>query len=170
MRSGSSRVQNLVLLILCAGVTALGLVNWRVMELEPAPPLTVASSADTLEASVLGQKPIDPLPLSDFEEIVRRPVFTASRSPFVAPTQRAQTIAGLGSPDIRLAGIAIDTNTKRALLRTAQQPQARWVEQGESIDGWLLQVVREDAVIIASGQQAHELRLYPAQGPSARQQ
>jgi hypothetical protein len=165
MRSGSSRIQNLVLLILCAGVAALGLVNWRIMELEPAPPLTVAGDVDTREASVAGQKPIDPLPLSDFEEIVRRPVFSASRSRFV-PTEKTQTVAGLGSPDIRLAGIAIDTNAKRALLRTAQQPQARWVEQGESIDGWLLQVVSEDAVIIASGQQAHELRLYPTQGPS----
>jgi len=156
--------------MLCAGVVALGFLNWRIMELEPAPPLTVASTADTPGAPAFGQRPIDPLPLSDFEEIVRRPVFTATRKPFVAPAEKAQTVAGPGSPDIRLAGIAIDTNAKRALLRTAQQPQARWVEQGESIDGWLLQVVREDAVIIASGQQAHELRLYPAQSPSSRQQ
>jgi hypothetical protein len=168
MRSGSSRVQNLVLLILCAGVMALALVNWRIMELEPAPPLAVASNVETPGAPVAGQKPIEPLPLSDFDEIVRRPVFSASRSRFV-PTERARTVAGPGSPDIRLAGIAIDTNAKRALLQTAQQPQARWVEQGESIDGWLLQVVREDAVIIASGQQAHELRLYPAQGPPRQQ-
>jgi hypothetical protein len=170
MRSGSSRVRNLVLLILCAGVTALGLVNWQIMDLEPAAPVTVASSADIPEASVFRQQPIDPLPLSEFEEIVRRPVFTASRSPFVVPTERAQTLAELRSPDIRLVGVAIDTNTKRALLRTAQQPQARWVEQGESIDGWLLQIVRQDAVTIASGQQVHELRLYPAQVPSSRQQ
>jgi len=169
MRSGSSRVQNLVLLILCAGVMALGLVNWRIMELEPVPPLAVASSADTPEAPVASQKPIDPLALSDFEEIVRRPVFTASRRPFV-PTEKAQAVAGPASLDIRLAGVAIDINAKRALLRTAQQPQGRWVEQGESIDGWLLKTVREDAVIVASGQQAHELRLYPAQGPSSRQQ
>lgn len=170
MSSGSSRTQNLVLLILCAGVAALGFLNWRIMELEPAPPLSLARSADTPGAPAFGQRPTDPLPLSDFEEIVRRPVFTASRRPVAVPEERAQTVAGLGSPDIRLAGIAIDTNAKRALLRTAQQPQARWVEQGESIEGWLLQVVREDAVIIASGQQAHELRLYPAQGPSSRQQ
>jgi hypothetical protein len=170
MISGSSRVRNLALLFLCAGVTALALVNWWVMGLEPAPPFTVASSADTPEAPVFGQQPIDPLPLSDFEEIVRRPVFSASRSPFVVPTERAQTLAGLRSPDLRLAGVAIDTNKKRALLRTTQQPQGRWVEQGDSIEGWLLQSVREDAVIVASGQQTHELRLYPAQGPSSPQQ
>src|SRR5690348_4820080 len=119
MRAGSSRVQNLVLLVLCAGVTALALVNWWIMELEPAPPLTVAGNVDTRAAPVAGQKPFDPLPLSDFEEIVRRPVFSASRSRFV-PTEKTQAVAGLGSPDIRLAGIAIDTNAKRALLRTAQ--------------------------------------------------
>lgn len=170
MRSGSSRIQNLVLLLLCAVVTALCLVNWWVMALEPAPPLAAASSADTPEPPVFGQRPIDPRPLSDFEEIVRRPLFTASRKPFVVSTEATQTLAGLRSPDIRLAGVAIDAGKKQALLRTPQQPQGRWVEQGDSIDGWLLQSVRDDAVIVASGQQTHELRLYPSQGPSSRQQ
>ena len=170
MRSGSSRIQNLVLLLLCTVVTALGLVNWWVMELEPAPPLAAASSADTSEPTVFGQQPIEPHPLSDFDEIVRRPLFTASRSPFVVPIETTQALAGLRSPDIRLAGVAIDASKKQALLRTPQQPQGRWVEQGDSIDGWLLQSVRDEAVIVASGQQTHELRLYPAQGPSSRPQ
>jgi len=170
MRSGSSRVQYLGLFFLCAVVTALGLVNWWVIELEPVPPRAVASSAGTPEAPVFGQQPIDPHPLSDFDEIVRRPLFTASRSPFVVPTETTQNPAGVRSPDIRLAGVAIDAGKKQALLRTPQQPQGRWVEQGDSIDGWLLRSVRDDAVIVASGQQTYELRLYPTQDPSLRQQ
>ncbi len=163
-------MQNLVLLLLCAVVTALGLVNWWVMWLEPARPVAAPSSTDTPEPTVFGQQPIDPHPLSDFDEIVRRPLFTASRSPFIVPIETTQTLAGLRSPDIRLAGVAIDANKKQALLRTPQQPQGRWVEQGDSIDGWLLQSGHDEAAIVTSGQQTHELRLYPPQGPSSRQQ
>ena len=173
MRRGSSRIQNFVLLVLCAVVAALGLVNWWVMELEPVPPPAVAGSAraDAPAAPVSSPRPVDDRPLSDFEEIVRRPLFSASRSPFV-PTESTPTLAGPSRrpPDIRLTGVAIDASKKQALLRTPQQPQGRWVEEGDSIDGWLLRSVRDDAVIVASGQQTHELRLYPAQSPSSRQQ
>jgi hypothetical protein len=169
MTRGSSRIQNAVLLVLCGVVAALGFVNWRVMELEPMPPLAEAGGAraESPAAPVSSPQPVDHDPLSAFDEMVRRPVFTASRSPF-APTQSTPDLAG--PPDIRLTGVAIDASKKRALLRSPQQPQGRWVEQGQSIDGWELQSVRDDAVVITSGQQIHELRLYPVQNRSSREQ
>jgi hypothetical protein len=171
MRWGSSRIQNVVRVVLCAVLAALGLVNWWVMELEPLPPVAGAASAHAPAAPLSSLQPVNQRPLSDFEEFVRRPLFTASRSPFV-PTGSTQTLAGpsVRPSDIRLAGVAIDAGKKQALLRTPQQPQGRWVEQGDSIDGWLLRSVRDDAVIVASGQQTHELRLYPTQDPSLRPQ
>lgn len=173
MRRDSPRIQNVVRVVLCAVVAALGLVNWWVMELEPQPPLAGPGRArvDSPAAPLSSSRPVDHRPLSDFEEIVRRPLFTANRSPFVPP-ESTQTVArpGLRPPDIRLVGVAIDASKKQALLRTPQQPQGRWVEEGDSIDGWLLRGVRDDAVIVASGQQTYELRLYPAQGASSRQQ
>jgi hypothetical protein len=136
------------------------------MELEPMPPLATGSGAlaELPAAPVSSSRPVDHDPLSAFDEMVRRPVFTASRSPF-APTQSSPNLAG--PPDIRLTGVAIDASKKRALLRSPQQPQGRWVEQGQSIDGWQLQSVRDDAVVITSGQQMHELRLYPVQSRSS---
>jgi hypothetical protein len=139
------------------------------MELEAMPQLVTAGDApaEPSVAPVSSPRPVDHDPLSAFDEMVRRPLFTASRSPFV-PTQSTPNLAG--PPDIRLTGVAIDASKKRALLRSSQQPQGRWVEQGQSIDGWQLQSVRDDAVIITSGQQMHELRLYPAQSRTSREQ
>jgi len=171
MRSASSRARNVVLLVLSAAVVALGVVNWWVigLELEPASTATgsVASAAPATAVSRL--QPVDDRPLSDFAEIVRRPLFTASRSPFV-PNAAAGAAASPSPPDIRLTGVAIDAAKRQALLRTSQQPQGRWVAEGESIDGWLLRSVRDDAVIVASRQQTHELRLYPMQSPSSDKQ
>jgi hypothetical protein len=68
---------------------------------------------------------------------------------------------------VRLIGIVIDAGKKRALLRTPEQPRGRWVEEGETIDGWQVRRVLADAAILALGPGTHELRLYPAREPSA---
>src|SRR5262245_19356234 len=94
MTRGSARIRNIALLALWAGVAALGLVNWRVMDFEPLPPSAANSArADTPASPVSGTRPVDFRPLSDFEEVVRRPLFTANRTPFVA-TGSTSTAAG----------------------------------------------------------------------------
>jgi len=155
-------MQSVVLGTLCAVVVALGVVNWWVMGLEPGLPSAVASNAPAGVGATLvpGPRPADDRPLSDFAEILRRPLFTSSRSPFESGPARPESLPS----DMRLTGIAIDASKKQALLRTPQQPQGRWVEEGDSIDGWLLRSIRNDAVVLVSGQQTRELHLYPAQG------
>jgi hypothetical protein len=161
-------LQTTVLVFLCAAVAALVVVNWWALQLDPAPTPTgeriVLASASAIPVSLL--RPSDERALSDFDEVVGRPVFAASRRPFVQsePTADRQPARVLPPPDIRLIGVAIDASKKQALLRTAQQPRGRWVGEGESIDGWLLRSVRADAAVVASGQQTHELRLYPTLG------
>jgi hypothetical protein len=164
----SSRLRSAGLVLLCAVVAALAAVNWWVLQLDPAPASAgkriVLASVSAVPVSL--SRPSDESALSDFDEVVRRPVFAASRRPFVpaepAPVQ--QPVRALPPPDIRLIGVTINADKKQALLRTAQQPRGRWIGEGESVDGWVLRSVRADAAVIASGQQAHELRLYPALG------
>jgi hypothetical protein len=165
----SSRMQAAFLLVLGAVVAALGLVNWWVLRLEPAspPPTGRIVLASVTAMPALAARPSDDRSLSDFDDIVRRPVFSAGRRPFVAPESTIHAPIK-PPPDIKLVGIAIDAGKKQALLRTPQQPRGRWVGEGESMDGWLVRSVRGDAAIVASGQQTHELRLYPTQ-PAPKQ-
>lgn len=168
MSRGSSPIQIVLLLGLCAGVAALGLVNWWVIGLEPGLPPAAAGTAPAgaTPAAISGLlRPVDDRPLSDFAETLRRPLFIASRSPF-GPGRAEPSQLPL---DIRVTGIAIDAVKKQVLLQTPRHPQGQWVEEGHSIDGWLLRSVRDDAVILASGQQTRELRLYPALGGSPGQ-
>jgi hypothetical protein len=165
----SSRLQTVLVLALGAVMAALAYVNWWVLQLEPdsAPIAERPVLASLTSTAVEEVRPIDDRSVSDFDEIVRRPVFTASRRPFVAPEPNVrEPVRLLPPPDLKLLGVTIDASRKQALLRTAQQPQGRWISEGESVEGWHLRSVRDDAAIIASGQQTHELRLYPTLGRS----
>jgi hypothetical protein len=162
-----SRLRTTGLVFLSAVVAALAAINWWVIQLDPAPASAgeriVLASTGTIPVSLT--RPNDESALSDFDEVVRRPVFAASRRPFVQSAPAAgQPAAVVPPPDLRLIGVAINPGKKQALLRTAQQPRGRWVGEGDSIDGWVLRSVRADAAVVASGPQTHELRLYPTLG------
>jgi hypothetical protein len=160
MRRGPLRTRTAFLLALSAVAAALGLANWWIIGMEPGLPAAAAASvpAATTPAAVSGPRPVAERPLSDFAETLRRPLFTASRSP-AAPSRAEPSQPPL---DIRLTGIAIDAVKKQVLLQTPHHPEGQWFEEGQSIDGWLLRSVHSDAAILASGQQTRELRLYPS--------
>ena len=162
-----SRLRTTAFVFLSAVVAALAAINWWILQLDPAP----ASAGERIVLASTGATPVSLSPpsnesaLTDFDEVVRRPVFAATRRPFVQSAPAAsQPAPALPPPDIRLIGVTINAGKKQALLRTAQQPRGRWIGEGESIDGWVLRDVRVDAAVVASGPQTHELRLYPTLG------
>ena len=80
-----------------------------------------------------------------------------------------------GSEDRGVAAHALQLPAVDALAlrdppsaRLLSRPQQRLLSA--RIDGWQLQSVRGDAAIVASGQQTHELRLYPTQAPNRQSQ
>jgi hypothetical protein len=172
--SGSARNRMVRRLGLCAVVAALGWVNWWVIGLEPGASVAAGTApANAPPARTPVAQPLDERPLSEFGEIVRRPLFTTTRRPYVPaePTQRAAepapAVPTRPPPNVRLVGVVIDAAKKRALLRTPEQPRGRWVEEGDTIDGWLLRNVEADAAVVALGGETHELRLYPTPGPAS---
>jgi hypothetical protein len=172
--AGSARNRTARLLALCAVVAMLGVANWWVIGLEPGTSVAAGTApANAPPTRTPMAPPLDERPLSEFGEIVRRPLFTATRRPYVPaePTQRAAepapAVPTRPPPNVRLSGVVIDAGKKRALLRTPEQPRGRWVEEGDTIDGWLLRSVEADAAIVALGGETHELRLYPTPGPAS---
>jgi hypothetical protein len=174
MRAGSARARTAGLLLLGGSVAALALANWWVLTLEPGgssaagvPPASLTASASS------AARPLGERPLSDFAEIVARPLFTASRRPYVPPeptpvrAEPAPAEPNRPPPNVRLIGVVIDAGKKRALLRTPEQPRGRWVEEGETVEGWQVLSVQADAAILALGPGTHELRLYPVRGAPA---
>jgi hypothetical protein len=161
-----SPLRNTVLIALGAIAMALAAVNWWVLGLSPGSSPSEIGSGGKTPAPIVIAPPHDAAPISDFAEIVRRPLFNADRRPTSQPSgPKAPTASGDRPPEFRLTGVAIAAERRQALLQISGQPRAYWVEEGGSIDGWLLQSVRDNAVILLSGQQQYELLLYPVRSP-----
>lgn len=165
MRPTSSRIRSGSLLLLGGGAAALAYVNWRVLQFDPgaAPTAAEMESPQLVTAAAVVDAPYQKRDLSDFDEVVKRPIFTASRRPFAPPApEPAATREPERLPaDLRLMGVLIDSDRKQALLRTKQHPAGHWVKEGQSVEGWLLRSVRTDGAVLAAGPRTHELRLYP---------
>jgi hypothetical protein len=169
----SGRTTVLALGLLVAG---LGYANWRVtqLDLDVSPGATGAMSGAESAAPVL-EPPLEPRPLEDFSEIVRRPLFIAGRRPPEAPAEAAVETAAMEPaeqappPDFRLLGVALGSGSRQALLQPAGQP-GQWIKVGGEVGGWVLKSVSADGVVLNSGERTHEVRLYPARDAASAAQ
>ena len=106
--------------------------------------------------------PLDAKPVSEFRETVQRPLFNSTRRPVDRPkTARAQGPAEAGSAlDMRLVGIVKPGNApNRALIRSADETNGKWIAEGEAFNGWKLRSVKDRSVIIEAEGRSHELTL-----------
>ncbi|HEX2257055.1 MAG TPA: hypothetical protein VHG92_10230 [Afifellaceae bacterium] len=164
-------------LLLTLVVAALAYANWRVVELE----LDISPAAAGVGGAVNPfsppqlEPPPEPPPLSDFDEVVRRPLFTAGRRPPNATEESAPEgeievaleAAEPPPPELRLVGIAIDGGIRQALLRIEGEGE-EWVREGDDFAGWRLGSVKSDSVVLRSGERSHALSLYPARDPAGQ--
>jgi hypothetical protein len=143
-------------------VASLGYANWRVIQLDlDSTPVAVGElPSEALLIPALNPPP-EPRPLSEFAEIVRRPLFSPGRLPHQAPEQVVAEVSTPGLPKVRLLGVVLDEDTRRALLRVPEHSE-QWVREGEEIGGWRLESVSAEWVVVVSGERIEELPLYPA--------
>lgn len=172
--------QRLVSLFLLAFIVGLVALNIQQVQ-EPidvsaiAPPETADpqnSPAPTLAAANLPS-------LAEFPETLMRPLFNADRRPRPAapkPVAEAAPVpAPPSAPDapaptadgFRLIGMMRKGETdKRALIRTPANAQAKWVAAGGEIDGWRIDLIGKDRVLLTKGRRETELLLHAA--PAAK--
>lgn len=114
--------------------------------------------------------------LVDLTETVDRPVFSASRrppqaSPAPVPDETpVPTTAAEPPPRMKLSAVVIDAGRRFALLQRVPANDTVRLEQGESVDGWVLVEVRTDGVTLENGGRRHEIALRtfePAPAPPA---
>lgn len=155
-----------------------------------APPATPPAQAVTARqagaddaAALSGEREPDAVALA---ETLERPLMRPGRRPWVAPpvaqaaadetgTQAPPATADLDQPpeqaeplpplpeDLVLVGIiATGAQDRRVLLRTAQHPVARWLRQGESLNGWVIAAIEPASVTFAAHGERAVLDLYAA--------
>jgi hypothetical protein len=112
-----------------------------------------ASESANEQAASLDLPPVpadadtDPTPYAVLSE---RPLFVAGRHPYEGVSAPA-AVAGEGVPGITLLGVIISNGRKIALIRQDAEAKVSTVQEGESVAGWQVEVIRSDAIVLKSG-------------------
>lgn len=148
----------------CAAVGALlGLeLAWiRLDEVTPPPShLVAAPLRDTaLPAFTMP-------PLMSLHEVIDRPLFSDSRRPAPAETPK-EPAAKL--PPITLVGIFVSDNRRQALVERGQPPRVQWISEREQLDGWTVEVIESDRIVLVRADAHHEIVIKdrPGKPPAA---
>jgi type II secretory pathway component PulC len=110
------------------------------------------------------------------EEIFSRPLFSPSRRQFVpvvaaevaTPEQAAQEEPGLplepvpvfDPSQLVLQGIMMSPGKSLALIASPGQTTGRWLRTGSAINGWNIQQIEKNAVLLSANGQTHLLKQY----------
>jgi hypothetical protein len=141
-------------LMICAGLAAI--VAWQLFYSFPlAPTVTAAPPAAPMLEPAAG--PAEPrLPGDDaVDQIAARPLFSAGRQPYVAPSPIAEEAPAPALPTLplELAGTFLSGADRAALVQVSGQAP-EWLRPGDLIDGWRIDEIKQDQVqLIKDGQE-----------------
>ncbi len=165
-------------LVMMALVAASGYLFWRQATIEIARTAIAPSPAEGPRDVTAAPSDVAPQatlpPRDELYETLARPLFTASRRPPEPDPPRQdqpddESSIAAGPDELHLVGMMRDGKTRnRALIRASGQPIAVWVDEGQDVEGWTLQSVERDRVVVRRNAQTAELRLFPVRAVSAR--
>lgn len=142
---------------------------------EAANDAAASDSADAGDSKATDDDVFRLPPLTEFSDIVERPLFTRGRRPAPPSADDAGAVANAdGSSPFLLSGVIIAGARRVALLQTRNSPKTIRVEEGETIQGWKVVAIRPHVVTISSGSNKDELKLpdrigAPPSSPPPRQ-
>lgn len=124
----------------------------------------IGAAADD-KAAVLpdfGDTNLNPPPMSQFIDMVERPLFYTERR---LPEPPAAKAAPPPAPLVlKLEGVAIANGSRVAVLRNPNTRQLVQLEEGATHDGWTLEAVDSTSARFTRGEQVTDLLLDPATG------
>jgi general secretion pathway protein N len=104
-------------------------------------------------------------PIESYAEVMARPLFSASRRP--APQQVAQR-GSLEPASLALTGIILSSQSRTALVQEAKSPKPIRLAEGQEVQGWTVQSILPDRIVIRRGTLEQEVKLHAAsQGAQA---
>jgi hypothetical protein len=128
--------------------------------LDPGAMSVAADGEDT--SLVLPESPealFAPGALSDFSQILERPLLFADRRMPPAPEVAAVQARPRSPLRLKLEGVAISSESRVALLRNTVNNQLLQLAEGMSHDGWALEEISAAAAMFRRGEEVSELLL-----------
>jgi hypothetical protein len=167
-RDGSSEtmsalsVFNLALAALCGGLGWLTYAAYEAPPAELAVP-AMAGAGPTDAAAAPSFRPFRMPPQQRFSELVERPPFTQSRRPAqVSAEPVARREAPRRDLKLTLIGVILQPDRQYALVQRPGKKEAQRLARGEKIDGWQVEGILPDRVILSQAKEVVELELKDA--------
>lgn len=118
-----------------------------------APDAGSAPAGDLLE-------PWRPRPLEDYRAIAERPLFAFDRKPFVPPpAEPAPQQPAAPRVEFELSAVASSDSARMAFLKTSLSRTVVKLALNQTIEGWTLVEVRENAVVLRNGAEERMVQL-----------
>lgn len=134
-----------ILLAICSGLV--GTIALEISDELPLVPDVTAASRPAPEIAVPDPITYAPPQPEQFTIISRRPLFSASRRPYVPPKEdpAAEAAPEPVAPrtSVKLVGVLLSDKGRAALLRT-EGASAVWRHEGQTFDGWTVEAVTAD--------------------------
>jgi hypothetical protein len=140
-------------------LVCMGLAGIIVFELSSpiAPEVTAAPPAAPMPEFAPPSDAFDPPPRHLFADIATRPLFSATRRPFV-PESESEDKPQDESIAIELVGTLLTGQGQAALLQPQGQ-NAQWVLAGQEVAGWEVVTIERDQVKLRLDEEAKTLEL-----------
>lgn len=151
------------LLLVCSTLAAI--VGLELGDELPIAPRVTAAPPVALEVPQQERLSYDPPAPGEFDEIASRPLFSATRRPFVPKEdeQLPEPAAGPGmtGPEVELVGVLLSENRRAALLAPTSGESPQWLYEGQTLNGWVIEGIEADQAMLRRGQRETILELRP---------
>jgi hypothetical protein len=147
-------------LAVCAGLAVV--VAYQLSRSFPLAPTVTAAPPGAPVLDLAARPALPRSPDADaLELIAARPLFSASRRPYVAPSAPLEEVErehGRPALPLELAGTFLTDTDRTALLLVAGGSPA-WLRRGQLIEGWRIEAIERDRVQLSKDGQQQVLHL-----------
>lgn len=123
----------------------------------PAPAVDIEAAAPDGGTDQNEAQPFDPRPLESYAGIEARPLFMPSRRP--PPPGASATGGGSGHDTLMLAGVILTNSKRLAMIETKRTSGVVVVREGQVVEGWNVDEIDPDRVVISQNDEVYELLL-----------
>ncbi len=149
-----------LLLAVCAVLAVIAIAEWVYAEYSYRELLTSIEDIDEVEDEVetLPEIKLAEKPLESYSHMVNRPLFTEGRKP-VEETNDTPTEEFTGNIELELTGVVETPEGVTAMLRDKLKQKNYRARKGDNVEGWDVDDVLDDKVIVRRGANRKELPL-----------
>ena len=168
--SNINHIQKLIRLSLFGVCGFFAILLWQQMSTPTLKVNDKATTEVTPDAALVEIQNIDNIvfpEITAFDEIIERPLFNATRQPFVAAAseaikkatpQKKKTTTGRQN-QLSLSAVVITSKKQIAILQNVKDKSLQRIALGETVDGWTLNEVTPNSIKLSKGDEIKNLEL-----------